>query len=108
MKHIFQYSINYTVWHSYNAGVFTWYSVVKTQGGEDPPIDFSILGFAKISVFQVWKVAMYGGNLLLTSSVLLGLLLGLAFQVHPSHSLLVAACLSFSSNPLATRIVNSE
>ena len=46
--------------------------------------------------------------MLLASCIFLAILLGRTFQVHPRHSLFVAACLSFSSNPLATRIVDSE
>jgi len=61
-----------------------------------------------VCVYQVWAVAVYGGNLLLLSSIALAIFLGSSFQVDPQHSLFVAVCLSFSSNPLASRIVDRE
>ncbi len=53
-------------------------------------------------------MAVYGGNLLLCSSILMAILLGTPFQVDAQQSLFLAACLSFSSNPLASRILDRE
>ena len=51
---------------------------------------------------------MYGANLLLLVSVVLAMLLGLLLGAHPRHSFIVAACLSLSSSPLATRLIQSK
>ena len=51
---------------------------------------------------------MYGGNLLLGASIVLAIVIGLLLDVHPRHSLFVAACLSLSSTSLATRFVDGD
>ena len=58
--------------------------------------------------FQVWRVAVYGGNLLLIVSMVIAILLGLPLGVHPQNSLMVASCLALSSNILATKLIDSE
>ena len=57
---------------------------------------------------QVWRVAVYGGNLILVASMVLAVLLGLVLRVHPQNSIMVASCLALSSNVLATKLLESE
>lgn len=56
----------------------------------------------------MWRVAVYGGNLLFVVSMVLAVLLGLLLRVHPQNSLMVASCLALSSNLLATKLIDSE
>ena len=53
-------------------------------------------------------MSVYGSNLLLLASILLAIVLGWMLGVHPKYSLFVAGCLYFSSNPLATRMIDGE
>lgn len=65
------------------------------------------LEFSPEKLKKVWSVSVYGANLLLLVSVVLAMLLGLLLGAHPRHSFIVAACLSLSSSPLATRLIQS-
>ena len=57
---------------------------------------------------QVWHVSVYGGNLLLVVSVILGVAVGLFLDVHPRQSVFVVVCLFLSSTPLAMRLIDGE
>ena len=69
-----------------------------------PPVGENCCGLS----FQVWRVAVYGANLLLIISIVIAILVGLPLGVHPQNSLMVASCLTLSSNVLATKLVDSK
>ena len=56
----------------------------------------------------MWRVAIYGGNLLLVCGGVLGMVMGASVGVRVRVCLVVVACLSLSSAPLAHRFVDSE
>ena len=50
---------------------------------------------------------MYGANLMILVSIVLGMSSSAVFDIHPLHGLFVAACLTLSSTPLVARFLES-
>jgi hypothetical protein len=64
------------------------------------------LDFSPDKLRKVWRVAVFGGNMLLFCGGVLGMVMGASVGVRVRVGLAVVACLSLSSAPLAHRFLD--